>query len=161
MHLRIAGRPCQYLLRQALPPEHRRVFAIHMSSGDGPSWTTDELSQIGDAEEVCIAGRSEDGSLRRSVIIWLVRHDGRLFVRSVNGPDAGWYRATRSTRRGELSAGGGQYDVSLTEVDTDLDNAIDDAYREKYGQYPSAVRSITSQVARTTTTELRPEAVRP
>ena len=37
-------------------------------------WTTDELRAIGDAEELRIASRRLDGSLRKAIIIWVVRH---------------------------------------------------------------------------------------
>jgi hypothetical protein len=36
------------------------------------TWTSDELSKIGTAEELRIAGLKADGTLRKPVIIWVV-----------------------------------------------------------------------------------------
>jgi hypothetical protein len=37
------------------------------------AWSPDELDRIGGAEELQIAARRRDGSLRRPVPIWVVR----------------------------------------------------------------------------------------
>ena len=56
-----------------------------------------DLSAIAGAEEVRIETRAADGTTHRT-IIWIVEHDGQLYIRSVNGPDARWYReATADT----------------------------------------------------------------
>jgi hypothetical protein len=49
------------------------------------TWTSDELETIGGAEELEIASLRRDGTLRRPVTIWVVRHGDDLYVRSVNG----------------------------------------------------------------------------
>ncbi|MFB4262491.1 DUF2255 family protein [Nonomuraea sp. GTA35] len=36
-------------------------------------WTGDELAAIGDAEELGLASRRADGTLRRPVTMWVVR----------------------------------------------------------------------------------------
>ena len=36
-------------------------------------WTSDELTKIGTAEELRIASLRRDGTLRKPVIIWVVR----------------------------------------------------------------------------------------
>ena len=51
-------------------------------------WSSDELARIGTAEELQIASRRRDGTLRTSRTIWVVSHGDRLYVRSVNGPTA-------------------------------------------------------------------------
>jgi hypothetical protein len=50
-----------------------------------------DLSAIAGAEEVRIETRGPDGTVHRT-IIWIVEHDGQLYVRSVNGPTARWFR---------------------------------------------------------------------
>jgi hypothetical protein len=52
------------------------------------TWTSDELTKIGTADELEIASLRRDGTLRNSVTIWVVRHGDDLYVRSVNGPTA-------------------------------------------------------------------------
>ena len=47
------------------------------------TWTSHELSKIGNAEELQIASLRTDGILRKPVIIWVVRVGDDLYVRSV------------------------------------------------------------------------------
>jgi hypothetical protein len=118
------------------------------------AWTTDELTRIGEAGEVDIATRRADGTLCKPRIVWVVRLGDGLYVRSVNGPDAAWYRGTRTRMQGHIHAGGLDRAVAFVDADHGLDGAIDDAYRIKYRGSPSAVSHITSGQARATTIEL-------
>jgi hypothetical protein len=119
------------------------------------NWNPTELTRFGDAEEVRIAGTRRNGSLR-SPVIWVVRVGDALYARSVNGPDAAWFRGTQATHHGRLSAGSTTIDVDFVDADGNGDDEIDAAYRAKYGRYPGPVASITSAVARTTTLKLVP-----
>ena len=58
-------------------------------------WTTEELSKIETAEELNIASMQRDGTLRKPVTIWVVRHGDQIYVRSVGGPTAGGFVAPR------------------------------------------------------------------
>ena len=49
------------------------------------AWTSDELDKIGTAEELHLASVRRDGTLRKPVTMWVVRHGDDLYVRSVNG----------------------------------------------------------------------------
>jgi hypothetical protein len=69
------------------------------------AWTSDELARIGAANELQIAPRRADGTLRNPVIIWVVAHNNRLYVRSVNGRDAAWFRGTQATHEGHIRLG--------------------------------------------------------
>jgi hypothetical protein len=119
------------------------------------TWTSDELARLTRTDELRISGRRTDGSLRKPVIIWMVTHNDDLYVRSVNGPDAAWFRGTQVAGLGHVSAGGVEKDVAFTRV-TDIDDELDAAYAAKYPQYRSAVDSINSAVARTTTLRVNP-----
>ena len=55
------------------------------------TWMKDELDKIGSAEELRIAALRADGTLRKPVIIWVVRLDDELYVRSVNGCNSAWF----------------------------------------------------------------------
>ena len=120
------------------------------------TWTTADLSRFGDAEEVRVAGMRRDGSFRTPVIVWVVRVGGDLYTRSVNGPDAAWFRGIRVRHRGQLIAGGAEADVDFVDDGDADDDVIDAAYQRKYGRYPGPVRAITSPVARSTTLKLVP-----
>ena len=68
------------------------------------TWTSDELNTIGGAEEVRITSARPDGTLRKPVIVWLVRNGDDLFVRSVNGRDAAWFRGVQDRHEGHIWA---------------------------------------------------------
>jgi len=115
------------------------------------AWRTDQLDQIGAAEELVIAAPRTDGTLRRALPIWVVRLGDDLYVRSWRGTDGSWYRAAQASGRAHISAGGIDRDVALERVTADeLNDAIDDGYRDKYGRYPSYVKPMTSEQARAT-----------
>lgn len=119
------------------------------------SWTSDELERIGAANEIQIAPLRADGTLRNPVIIWVVEHAGRLYVRSVNGRDAAWFRGTQATHQGHIRAGGVEKDVTFVEVPGDIANALDAAYRAKYGR-STGIDHIQRPQARAAALELVP-----
>lgn len=119
-------------------------------------WTSDELTSIGAAEELHIASLRGDGTLRNPVIIWVVRHGDGLYVRSVNGRSAGWFRGGQARHEGRIWAGGIEKDVAFVE-DASIGDALDAAYRAKYRRYAaSIIDSINSPAARAATIRLVP-----
>jgi hypothetical protein len=120
------------------------------------AWTSDELDAIEAAEELDLASVRQDGTLRKPVTMWVVRVGDEVYVRSVNGRGASWFRGAQSRQEAHIRAGGVEKDVDLIETD-DLDDELDTAYREKYGRrYPSIVPSIVTPEARAATLELVP-----
>jgi hypothetical protein len=120
------------------------------------TWTSDELDRIGGAEELEIASLRRDGTLRRPVTIWVVRHGDDLCVRSVYGRGSLWFRGVQARHEGHIEAGGVDKNVLLVETD-DLNDEIDAAYRAKYHRYAeSIVGSIVSPDARAATLKLVP-----
>jgi hypothetical protein len=123
------------------------------------SWTNDELTRIGTAEEVQIASRRRNGTLRNPVTVWVVRHGDDLYVRSVRGRTGAWFRGAQARHEGHISAGGVEKDVTFVDADHDSDDALDAAYRTKYRRYAaSIVGSIVSPQARAATLKLVPRA---
>jgi hypothetical protein len=120
------------------------------------TWNGDELDRIGEAEELAIAARRVDGTLRKPVAIWIVRVEDDLYVRSWRGSDGHWFRAAQARHEGRISAGGIDTNVVFLDVDEAVDDAVDAAYREKYRRYPSYVAPMTSDQARATTLKLLP-----
>ena len=122
-------------------------------------WTSDELNKIGTAEELEIASLRRDGTLRNPVTIWVIRYGDDLYVRSVNGRTAAWFRGTQVRHEGHIQAGGVDKDVTFVDADPDLNDQIDAAYRTKYRRYAaSIIRSIVSPEARSTTIKLVPRS---
>jgi hypothetical protein len=121
-------------------------------------WTSDELNKIRAAEELQIASVRRDGTLRKPVTIWVVRHGNNLYVRSVNGRTAAWFRGTQDRHEGHIHAGGVDKDVLLVETD-DINDEIDAAYRTKYHRYAaSIIDTIVSPQARAATLRLAPRS---
>jgi hypothetical protein len=122
------------------------------------AWTSDELTKIGAAEELQIATLRPDGTLRKPVTIWIVRHGDDLYVRSVNGRTAAWFRGTQARHEGQIRAAGVEKDVTFVEeTDPTINDQIDTVYRTKYRRYAaSIISSIVSPEARSATIKLVP-----
>src|SRR4051794_9911405 len=124
-------------------------------------WTTDELDRIGAADELRIAPTRANGTLRRPLPIWVVRVDDELYVRSWRGDDGSWYRAAQTSGEGRISAGGVERDVAYDPAGEEVNDAVDDAYRQKYGRYTRYIERMIAPQARATTLRLVPRETVP
>jgi hypothetical protein len=123
------------------------------------SWTSGELAKIAASEELEVAPLRLDGTLRKPVTIWVVRYGDDLYVRSVNGSNGAWFRGTQERHQGHIHAGGVDRDVSFVDMDHEIDNELDAAYRAKYRHYAaSVVGSVVTPEARATTLKLVPRS---
>ncbi|TMC74421.1 MAG: DUF2255 family protein [Chloroflexi bacterium] len=121
------------------------------------AWTSDELTKIGAAEEVRIASRRRDGTMRNPVTVWVVREGNDLYVRSVKGPTGAWFRGTQQSREGRIQAGGVGRDVTFADADRTVGEEIDRAYRTKYRRYSGNIlNSVLTPQARSATLQLVP-----
>jgi hypothetical protein len=121
------------------------------------AWTSDELNKIGKAEELEIASLRRDGTLRKQVTIWVVRCGDDLYVRSVNGRAGSWFRGAQVRHEGRIQAGGVDKDVTFVDVDPDINDQIDAAYRTKYRRYAkSIISTVLTAEARAATLNLVP-----
>ena len=119
------------------------------------TWTSGELTKVGDAEELQISSRRQDGTLRKPVTIWVVRVGDDLYVRSVYGRTSAWFRGVQTRHEGRIQAGGVEKDVDFVEMSGDINDAIDAVYRTKYHRYAaSIIDSIVSSDARAATLKL-------
>jgi hypothetical protein len=124
-------------------------------------WTSDKLDKVGRAEELQIASVGRDGKLGKPVTIWVVRHDDDLYVRSVKGRSAHWFRGTQERHEGRIRAGGVQQDVAFVDASHDIDDEVDAAYRAKYRRYAGSIlNSVLTPQARSTTIKLVPRPTR-
>ena len=125
------------------------------------AWTSDELSTIGATEELQIAPLRQDGSLRKPVTIWVVRHGDDLYVRSVRGRSGHWFQGTQERHEGRIQAGRVQKDITFVDAGNDVDDEVDDAYRAKYRRYAGSIlNSVLTPEARSTTIQLVPRPAR-
>src|SRR3954447_16378981 len=119
------------------------------------TWTAEELQSLERAGEIRVAGRRQDGSLRTLTIIWHVVVDGSLYVRSVRGAEGSWYKGVLRHQEGAIAWNGTTREVVFV-PDTTVDDTIDAAYFDKYGN-GSPSRAITNATARATTLRVEPK----
>jgi hypothetical protein len=122
------------------------------------TWTSEEIQEIGAAEELELASLRGDGTLRKPVTIWVVRHGGDIYVRSIHGRDATWFRGLQERHEGRIEAGGVARDVRFEEADGATDE-LDAAYRAKYGHYAASIlNTVLTPHARAATVKIVPRA---
>jgi hypothetical protein len=125
------------------------------------AWSPDELERIGGAEELQIATKRADGTLRREVPIWVVRARGQVYVRTWYRRDNGWFGHAVESRRARIRVPGLEADIAIEGVgddDAELRASIDAVYRAKYGRYgETTVERMVADDAAATTLRLVPE----
>jgi len=122
------------------------------------TWAADQLDRIGGAQEIGLASRRPDGSLRPYVTMWVVRAGDGLYVRSAYGPDNPWYQRATASGVGRLQAGGTEQDVTFAPADAHAQDEIDAAYHAKYDRYgPRIVGSVTGPASHAVTVRLLPQ----
>lgn len=123
-------------------------------------WTSDELNKVGNADELRVASQREDGTLKKSVIIWVVRLGNDLYIRSYKGRTSDWFRGVQARHMGHIQSGGVEKDVTFVEeANPEVISQVDSAYRAKYRRYEaSIVESMLTPEARAATLKLLPRA---
>ena len=102
------------------------------------AWTPEQLERIDAAEELQIASRRVDGTLRRWTPIWVVRVDGQVYVRTWHRRTTGWFGHVLDSHRARVRVPGLEADVAVEDVGDgpgDLRAGVDQAYRAKYARY--------------------------
>lgn len=120
------------------------------------AWTQQELLAIGEADELKLASRRADGSLRPYVTIWAARAADEIYVRSVYGYENPWFQRALRSGQGRIRAAGVERDVTFEAAPGD--NAeLDAAYHAKYDRYGARmVATVASPEARRATLRVRP-----
>lgn len=101
------------------------------------TWTEDQLTHIGNAQDCRVAVAIGQGYPKRTTV-WIVRSGDDLYVRPYFGTDSRWYNAAINEHRGEVDADGETFAVTFSFEGNDAPNDnIDEAYRAKYGSGPA------------------------
>lgn len=101
------------------------------------TWKPDELQKIATTDDLHISPLREDHETYGTPTwIWSVVVDGDLYVRAYSGTDSSWYRAAVREKKGRITAAGMTREVAFETVDGPVQEAIDEAYREKYAGSP-------------------------
>lgn len=120
-------------------------------------WTADELARIGRAEELDLASRRPDGSLRPWITLWVVRLGDGLYVRSMYGPSNPWYRRALASGEGRIRSGGVERDVTFVEPGPTVDEDLHAAIHAKYDRHGARiVGTVVSEEAARATFRLVP-----
>jgi hypothetical protein len=118
-------------------------------------WTGAELQRISGAQELRLASRRQDGSLRPFTTMWVVRAADDLYVRSAGGPERPWYRAAVASGAGRIQAAGVDAEVEFAAAAPEADQEIDSQYHAKYDRYgPGTVGHVTGPAAHAVTIRL-------
>ena len=124
------------------------------------AWTPEQLAQIGGAEELRIASRRPDGSLRPWVPIWVVATGGQVYVRTWHRRTTGWFGQVLAEPRARVQVPGLEADVVVEDVGVgpgELRSSVDEAYRGKYARYGhSTIGQMVNDSAAAATLRLMP-----
>ena len=122
------------------------------------AWTSDELTRLEPIDELGLASRRSDGSLRRFVTIWFVRLGDDLYVRSAYGYDNPWFQRALASGDGRIRVGGMERDVTFVAPGPEVADDLNAAYHAKYDRHgarivgtvvsPEAMRSTLKVVPR-------------
>jgi quinol monooxygenase YgiN len=100
---------------------------------DTAAWDREELQNISSADDLKVSPFREDGTTYGTPTwIWNVAVDGDLYVRAYNGQKSRWYQAAVKQGKGRIHAAGMVKDVVFEPVSGEVNERIDNAYRDKY-----------------------------
>ncbi len=122
------------------------------------SWNEEELKEIIEEDDLHISPFRDDGETYGTPTwIWCVSVEGKLYVRAYNGQRSSWYQAAMEQGAGRIHAAGKKWDVRFEPVDgKDINDRIDEAYKEKYDGSPY-LSPMISERARSATVRIEPE----
>src|SRR6187402_1668219 len=119
------------------------------SRASGESWTSEELRYLDASRELEIAARRASGDPGVWTPIWVVVVEDEVFVRTWHRRTTGWYGRAVASGRASIRVAGRSVDVAVAVGGEARAEAIDAAYRAKYG--PAGAQSmITAEAAAST-----------
>jgi hypothetical protein len=124
------------------------------------TWVPEQLRRISEARELEIAPRRVDGRVGRWLPIWVVCVDDQVYVRTWYRRSTGWFGQVTKTGRARIRAPGLELEVVVADLgdeDPAVREAVDDAYRAKYGTPgDETVAGMTTNASAATTLLLAP-----
>jgi len=129
-----------------------------LNSHSSVPWAPAEIRKLTDIAEVQITTRRPDGRPFPWTPIWVVVVDDQVYVRTWHRRTTGWYG--RAIERGRaVIALDRALEVIVTEIGTAHADAINDAYRSKYG--PDGAASMITPDSEASTLHLAKLAALP
>ena len=111
------------------------------------------------ADQAKIIGIKAGRAPHRTIGVWVVVVEGRIFIRSWSQKPRSWWRTFLEEPEGVLELAGRKLRVRAVQTRSErLKDAVSRAYMEKYGQGGSVryARDLGRPKSRETTTKLRP-----
>jgi hypothetical protein len=106
-------------------------------------WSSEELAKIAGADDLKISPLRADGEAYGTPTwIWNVSVGNGLYVRAYNGKRSRWYQSALEQQAGRIHAAGMVKEVVFEVVPGDINNEIDEAYRQKYKGSPYLAHMI-------------------
>jgi hypothetical protein len=107
----------------------------------------DELTRIDEADDLKISPLRDDGlTYGTPTWIWAVMVDGNLYARAYSGIASRWHKAALKQKVGHIHAAGMVKDVSFEPIyDRNIENSIDEAYKEKYNGSPYLAAMVSTR----------------
>jgi hypothetical protein len=100
-------------------------------------WPREDLARIAATDDLRIAPFRDDRvTYGTPTWIWSVVVDGALYVRAYNGRASRWHEAALRQKAGRITAAGMTREVVFEPVEGAVNDAIDQAYRNKYRGSP-------------------------
>ncbi|QCK17059.1 DUF2255 domain-containing protein [Mangrovivirga cuniculi] len=97
----------------------------------------EEVAKIAAHDDFHIAPFRADGKTYGTPTwIWVVSVDDQLFVRAYNSVNSRWYQSAMSQHAGKIEAAGLIKNVAFEPVIGEINEKIDEAYKNKYGGSP-------------------------
>ncbi|MBT31269.1 MAG: hypothetical protein CMO01_16565 [Thalassobius sp.] len=110
------------------------------------SLTQEEITLIAQKDDFHIAPFREDAKTYGTPTwIWVVAVDNQLYVRAYNGTKSRWYQSAVQQKAGKIEAAGLTKKVRFELIEGDINNRIDEAYRQKYSKSPYLNSMISSR----------------
>jgi hypothetical protein len=122
-------------------------------------WTDDERVTMDGMDELAIASKRPDGSLRPFVTIWFVRVGDEVYVRSAYGYDNPWFQRALTAGEGRIRVAALERDVAFEVPASDVADVVTEAFETKYGRYGKGiVKTVVSGEAVRSTLRLEPRS---
>jgi hypothetical protein len=117
----------------------------------------DELKKIDEADDLHIAPFREDGKTYGTPTwIWAIVVNGNLYVRANNGANSRWYQSAIQQKTGRIHAAGLIKEARFEPAQGEINKAIDEAYKKKYGDSPYLPAMISDR-SKAATVKITPQ----
>lgn len=122
-------------------------------------WSADALQQLHSMRELLISASRANGTHTRPTPIWVVVADGAVYVRTWQRRTTGWYGRAVAAGSARIQLADQTVNVRVAPSGSADADAVDAAYRAKYGD--AGAQSMVTPDAQASTLRLAPASAAP